>query len=106
MNNDRPRATGDDERFGVSDADLAAERERHKGIHRSGMHIPTRAEVGSLNPLVLNSILDEWMWESPTLLIPTKDQIKRVMSVLEQRPDVAADEVQELLLMCRRFVSE
>ena len=92
------------DRFGVRDEDIAAEREQHKGIVRMGMYVPTRKEVLTMRADVLYPILDQWLHESPTLLIPTHEQIKDVISVLQQRPDAIERSVQKIVLECRRYI--
>ena len=92
------------DRFGTSDAAFAAAREKHKHIFRTGMYVPTRAEVATMAPERLAQILDEWLWESPTELIPRDDQITQVLELLESRPDRQGPGVKNMIAECRRYL--
>lgn len=92
----------DDYRFGVSTETMRQERDDHLPIIRLGCYVPTVKEVFDTAPQKLYEILDFWMWESPTLLIPSDDQIKEVISVIEERPD--SDACEKALNACYRYV--
>lgn len=94
----------DDDRFGVCDAALSAAQKAHGSSQtvRCGGYVPTRAEVRSMAPESLRPLLIEWMWESPSELIPTDEQIHDVKAVLEARPD--ADLLAGLIEECRQYI--
>lgn len=78
------------ERFGIREEDVAAERDVHKGLYRVGTCVPTREDVRSMAPERLHPILDQWMWESPVLLIPS---------------NAATRAVRQIVADCRRYVT-
>ncbi len=45
----------------------------------------------------LSDVLDLWMWESPTELIPTYEQIREVRGVLKTRPDAQTPQTRALI---------
>lgn len=94
----------DDDRFGVPLEALAAAQRAHGSSPalRIGSYVPTRAEVRSLPRAQLRSLLLDWLWESPTELIPTDEQIGQVKSELEARTD--ASEFLDLIDECRRYI--
>lgn len=96
-----------DDRFGVSNDAIRAAMDAHgrdNPIFRIGMYVPTRREVVTLAPYDLAMILDCWMWESPTELIPSHDQIRDVRSVLVARPDAETRQVQAMIEECDRYL--
>ena len=50
----------------------------------------------------LRVTLDLWMWESPTTLIPSNEQITEVISVIQCRHDV--DQCTDILSDCIRYI--
>ncbi len=68
------------------------------------MHVPTKDEVRSRAPAELAEILDVWMYESPTELIPTSSQIEAVRDDLSARADAGDAAVQQLIELCDRYV--
>ncbi|MBU6436235.1 MAG: hypothetical protein KGJ44_01635 [Betaproteobacteria bacterium] len=69
------------------------------------MHfLHTRGEVRSLSAPTLRQVLIEWMWESPSELIPTYARIGQVVVELAARPD--ADELAGLIDTCRQYMEE
>jgi len=94
----------DQDRFGVPESAFAAAHKAHGSAPtvRCGVYVPTRAEVRSMAPEALRPLLIEWLWESPTELIPTDGQISQVKAELEARPD--ADSVAGLIEECRQFI--
>ncbi|MCL2658816.1 MAG: hypothetical protein FWD62_15680 [Betaproteobacteria bacterium] len=55
-------------------------------------------------PETLRPLLIEWLWESPTELIPTNEQIHQVKAELEARPDATA--LAPLIEECRRYIED
>ena len=96
----------DQDRFGVPESAFAAAHKAHGSAPtvRCGVYVPTRAEVRSMAPETLRPVLIEWLWESPTELIPTDEQISQVKAILEARPDAA--ELAGLIEECRAYVED
>ena len=94
----------DQDRFGVSESAFAAAQKAHGSAPtvRCGVYVPTRAEVRSMAPETLRPLLIEWLWESPSELIPTDEQISQVKAELEARPD--ADALAGLIEECRQYI--
>lgn len=97
-----PEQDDQDDRFGTSPEAFAAAREAHGHIFRTGMYIPTRREVATKPPDEIYEILDLWLWESPTELIPRQEQIEEVLKILESRPDRKA--VAKSIAECHRYL--
>jgi hypothetical protein len=93
---------GAGDRFGMREGAIRAAIEGHRGVLRAGMYVPTREEVATWPPETLYSIVMDWMWESPSEIIPNKDQIAEVLAILEARPD--ADEHMKLIAECREYL--
>lgn len=91
------------DRFGVTESALQAAWDAHRHVIRTGLYVPTRAEVATWPVKKLTAVLIDWMWESPSELIPCHDQITAVIDVLESRDD--ADDLRELIAACREFLS-
>lgn len=72
---------------------------------RLGMYVPTRHEVATMQPGDLLEILDMWIWECPTELIPRRQQIVQVREVLLGRPDHQTAAVQEILGLVDDYLS-
>ena len=92
----------DDYRFGFNLEDMKQEVEDHKPIMRIGCFVPSVKDVREMSVDDLRITLDLWLWESPTTLIPSDDQILEVISVLRTRTDV--DDCGVVLDMCYRYV--
>jgi hypothetical protein len=95
------------DRFGMPDSAFEAALESHgrdNPVIRVGMYVPTREEVRTLPPEDLDLILDFWMWESPTELIPSREQIAAVRSVLLSRPDAEMPEVRAIVAACDDYL--
>lgn len=95
--------SGDQDRFGMPATAFVAAQNSHRSAPtmRCGVYVPTRAEVRSMAPEALRPLLIEWLWESPTELIPTDEQISQVKAILEARPD--ADALAGLIEECRQY---
>ena len=96
----------ENDRFGTDRAFRAAA-ESHgldNPIFRMGMYVPTREEVATLPIAKLADIIDIWMWEGPTELIPTAEQIAAVRRILAARVDAHLPEVVALIAECDRYV--
>lgn len=96
----------DDDRFGMPDSAFESARDVHQGIHRSGMHVPTRLEVRTMPTEQLSIVIDLWMSEGPVELIPSYQQIRDVIDELNQRPDLDTAEVAKLIAICKAYVGE
>jgi len=97
VTDDHDDTAPDDDRFGISAAAIRTEVERHRGIIRSGMYVPTRHEVRTAPLSWLAPVLQDWVWESPTLLIPSETMVEEVIAELTARPDADAAEVRKLI---------
>lgn len=73
-------------------------------VIRMGMYVPTRSEVATMDPTELLEILDLWIWESPTELIPRAGMIDEVRDVLRSRPDGRTEAVQEIIALCDDYL--
>jgi hypothetical protein len=97
----------DSDRFGMPQSAFDAARESH-GVNnptiRCGMNVPTRHEVATLPIEELSSIIIDWMWESPSQLIPSNDQIEEVKAVLTNRSDVETDQAAGLIAECDAYL--
>ena len=94
----------DEYRFGISIEIIKKELDHHSPIIRSGCYVPTAKEVHSLSPDQLLPILEDWLWESPTLIIPSNKQIEEVLSVIKERPD--AMNCSNLLDLCLDYIGD
>jgi hypothetical protein len=91
------------DRFGTPDSAFEAALESHgrdNPFVRMGMYVPTRHEVATMDPGELFEILDGWLNESPSELIPSRAQVQEVRAVLADRPDAESQAVQEILALC------
>lgn len=66
---------------------------------------PTRREVAKEPPKWLYPVLIDWMWESPSELIPNSVQIAEVKSVLLARPDAADPAVVQIIAECDEYLA-
>ena len=92
------------DRFGMPESAFRAAIESHGStspVIRTGMYVPTREEVATLSVDELQRCLIDWMWESPTELIPSFAQIAEVQAVLEARLDV--EKFEGLIAACRDY---
>jgi hypothetical protein len=99
--------TEPDDRFGMPDSAFKAARESHglnSPVFREGMYVPTRHEVATLSAAKLLPIVIDWMWESPSELIPNNDQISELRAILLARPDATEPEVRELIVACEDYL--
>ncbi|EIL90324.1 hypothetical protein UU9_05949 [Rhodanobacter fulvus Jip2] len=99
--------TDHDDRFGMPESAFKAARESHgldSPVFRAGMYVPTRYEVATLSPAKLLPIVVDWMWESPSELIPNNEQISELRAILLSRPDTAKAEVRELIVACEDYL--
>lgn len=94
-----------DDRFGLAAA-MQSAIDDHKdvpGIFRVGLYVPTRQEVMTLDPKTLRPILIDWMWESPSMLIPSNDQINEVRDILVSRND--SKSCAQLIADCDEYIA-
>jgi hypothetical protein len=99
--------TDPDDRFDMPNSAFKAARESHglnSPVFRAGMYVPTRHEVATLSPAKLLPIVVDWMWESPSELIPNNDQISQLRAILLARTDADAPEVRELIVACEDYL--
>jgi len=104
------QATSEDpeDRFGMPESAFRAARESHGSDNptiRSGMCVPTRREVAGKPPEWLYPVLIDWMWESPSELIPSNAQIAEVRAVLLARPDAADPAVVRIVAKCGEYLA-
>ena len=95
------------DRFGIPDSALRAALESHGKDNpciRAGMYVPTREEVATMPAAEISEVLDLWMWESPTELIPSRTQIAEVRSILVARPDAQSPELEALIVACSEYL--
>jgi hypothetical protein len=100
-------ATDDDDRFGMPQSAFEAALDSHgrnNPVYRVGMYVPTRGEVAALPVDDLRVILIDWMWESPSELIPNNHQISEVRSVLAKRPDANDPRIVGLIAECDSYL--
>lgn len=97
-----------EDRFGMPESAFRAARESH-GLDnptiRSGMYVPTRREVAEKAAEWLYPVLIDWMWESPSELIPSNAQIAEVRSVMLARPDAADPAIAQIIAECDEYLS-
>lgn len=91
-----------DNRFGY-DTIMHSPAIAETSILRAGSYVPTEDEVKNLSPHILTPVLIEWMWESPSELIPTNEVIERVIILLRSRDDV--HELSQLIEECKDYLS-
>ncbi|UJJ58378.1 hypothetical protein [Rhodanobacter denitrificans] len=99
--------TDPNDRFGMPESAFQAARESHglnSPVFRAGMYVPTKHEVATLSPAKLLPIVIDWMWESPSELIPNNDQISELRAILLARPDATEPEVCELVVACEDYL--
>lgn len=71
---------------------------------RVGMDVLTRGEVARLPANQLRQALIDWMWESPSELIPSNEQISAVRSILIARPEATEAGIQQLIVACDGYL--
>lgn len=97
-----------DDRFGMPKSAFQAARKSHgldSPVLRLGMDVPSRREVFNLPAGELFSILIDWMWESPSELIPNNKQIAEVRALMMERPDASEADVQRLVAECDAYLN-
>jgi len=95
------------DRFGMPHGAFEAALDSHGRDNptiRFGMYVPTRREVAENSPDWLYSVLIDWMWESPSELIPNNKQISEVRAVLCARPDADSAELVKLIEECDGYL--
>ena len=90
------------DRFGIPLSVLVEARKKHSNVIRAGLYVPTRAEVATWPPEQLHDVLTDWLWESPSELIPTDQQVAEVLAILEARPD--ASELAQTIAACKEYM--
>jgi hypothetical protein len=97
----------ENDRFGMPQSAFDAAWEAHgknSPVYRCGMYVPTRAEVRDLPSDELWRIVIDWMWESPSELIPNNQQIASVRDILLGRKDASTDRVRSLVEECNNYL--
>ena len=89
--------TNEEDRFGITPELMRQVVEEHRGIIRAGCYVPTRQEVATAEPVLLEAILIDWWWEAPTALIPTRRQVDEVIGILKARRDADSEGIQRIL---------
>jgi hypothetical protein len=95
------------DRFGMPESAFQAARESHgldNPVMRMGMYVPTRNEVATRPAAELYPILIDWMWESPSELIPNNTQIAELRVILLSRTDADNPDVQQLIAACDDYL--
>jgi hypothetical protein len=98
-----------EDRFGVPASAFQAAREQHgldNPVERLGMYVPKRREVANLPADALFPVLIDWMWESPTELIPSNEQITELRAVLLARSDAGDPDILRLVDLCDDYLKE
>lgn len=96
------------DRFGMPDSAFTAALESHgvnNPVQRLGMYVPTRGEVATLPAADLRVFLIDWMWESPSELIPDNTQIRDVRTILSSRQDSEHPDIQQLIAECDAYLA-
>ncbi|WP_458068479.1 hypothetical protein [Rhodanobacter sp. BL-MT-08] len=99
--------TDPDDRFGMPESAFQAAKESHglnSPVIREGMYVPCRKEVATMPGALLAAILIDWMWESPSELIPNNHQIEQVRAILIARPDANSDVITALIRECDDYL--
>lgn len=86
-----------DDRFGVPEDLIRRVIAKHAGLIRFGCYVPTRLEVATKPPEWLNSILNDWFWESPEELAPDSQQIEEAVTILRNRSDADDPLIQAII---------
>ncbi len=96
-----------DDRFGMPESAFQAARESHgldNPVIRMGMYVPTREEVATRPAAELYLVVIDWMWESPSELIPDNTQIGELRAILLSRADADNPDVQQLVAACEDYL--
>jgi hypothetical protein len=96
-----------DDRFGMPESAFQAARESHgldNPVIRMGMYVPTREEVATRPAAELYAVVIDWMWESPSELIPDNTQIAELRAILLSRTDADNPDVQQLIAACDDYL--
>jgi len=91
------------DRFDMPESAFEAARKSHgydNPVYRMGMYVPTRGEVATLSPKDLYPVLIDWIWDSPSELIPNDTQLTELRSILVARPDADDPLLQDLIGEC------
>lgn len=91
-----------EDRFGVPEQLIIAVMKEHRGLIRDGCYVPTKREVATWPPERLWFHLLGWWHESPSILIPTDEQVAACIAVLRNRSDADSPEIQEIIAQAPR----
>ena len=95
------------DRFGMPESAFEAALDAHGRDNptiRFGMYVPTRREVAENSPDWLYSVLIDWMWESPSELIPDNNQIGDVRAILVARSDAETPRLVQIINECDDYL--
>ena len=98
-----------DDRFGLPDSAFLTATDSHgtgNAVLRLGMDVPAYHEIASMPADTLHTLLIDWLWESPSELIPSNTQIAQVRALLLERPDAADPDVQRLVIECDAYLKD
>jgi hypothetical protein len=93
-------------RFGIPEEILRKVVRSNSGLIRSGVYVPTEQEVRELDSTILRNILIEWLYECPSELIPTDDQVEQVIAILKSRDDTDNKLVTEMIFDCNAVLKK
>lgn len=85
----------EDEHFGVTKKQIYTALSEQNGIYRDGMLVPSVDDVKTMTIEKLAPLVIGWLWESPTTMIPSEDQVRQLRSVLSTRSNDANDLIKE-----------
>lgn len=91
------------DRFGMPESAFEAARQSHgydNSVYRMGMYVPTKGEVATLSPQDLYQIVIDWIWDSPSELIPNDAQLTELRAILISRSDADNSIIQDLIDEC------
>ena len=103
LSTEKHHAPSDDDRFGMPNGAFEAALNSHgrdSPVIRAGMYVPTRREVVTLAAATLAAIVIDWMWERPSALIPTNEQIGDLRAILLSRPHADQPGIRQLVAGC------
>lgn len=98
----------DDDRFGLPASAFEAGLDSHGRDNptiRAGTYVPTRHEVATLEAAALTSLAIDWMWKSPSELIPNNEQIGDLRAILRSRPDADQPGIRQLVAACDDYLN-
>jgi hypothetical protein len=98
--------TNNQDRFGFPPERFESYSRDSGPLFRDGVYVPTREEVRMMPLKKLTSIIIDWMWDSPTDLIPNNSQITEVIRELRSREDSDSTDCLNLIKECQQYIGE